>query len=132
MIFMLRGGNMIIICQILIILTFTLYAAIVELLINDGKQITAVHFIHAFQLEESFPTVPLLKLYLKNVRRNSQVKAGNVDDVATVKVCFGASLKFKSIMIVCILNVSCSALLSIICKFSFICRMMPMHENWLH
>ncbi|XP_061342539.1 FRIGIDA-like protein 3 [Gastrolobium bilobum] len=59
--------------------------AIVDLLINNGKQIAAVHFIHAFQLQESFAPVPLLKVYLKNRRRNSQVKTGSVRDVATAK-----------------------------------------------
>lgn len=51
-----------------------LQAGIVEFLINSGKQIDAVHFIHAFQLMESFPPVPLLKTYLKELRRNSQGK----------------------------------------------------------
>lgn len=41
-------------------------------MIRSGKQIDAVHFIHAFQLTESFPPVPLLKMYLKELRRNSQ------------------------------------------------------------
>lgn len=41
-------------------------------MIRSGKQIDAVHFIHAFQLTESFPPVPLLKTYLKELRRNSQ------------------------------------------------------------
>ncbi|KAK7386388.1 hypothetical protein VNO78_26590 [Psophocarpus tetragonolobus] len=59
--------------------------AVVESLINNGKQIAAVHFIHAFQLQESFPPVPLLKAYLKNRRRNSQVKTGNVRDIASAK-----------------------------------------------
>ncbi|KAL2333475.1 hypothetical protein Fmac_014688 [Flemingia macrophylla] len=59
--------------------------AVVESLINNGKQIAAVHFIHAFQLQESFPPVPLLKVYLKNRRRNSQVKTGNVRDIASAK-----------------------------------------------
>ncbi|XP_016201675.1 FRIGIDA-like protein 3 [Arachis ipaensis] len=59
--------------------------AIVDLLINEGTQIAAVHFIHSFQLEEAFPTVPLLKVYLKNLRRNSQVRAGNVGDIAIAK-----------------------------------------------
>ncbi|KAK7346933.1 hypothetical protein VNO80_21457 [Phaseolus coccineus] len=58
---------------------------VVETLINNGKQIAAVHFIHAFQLQESFPPVPLLKGYLKNRRRNSQVKTGNVRDIASAK-----------------------------------------------
>ncbi|CAK9186295.1 unnamed protein product [Ilex paraguariensis] len=47
---------------------------VVEALIDSGKQIDAVHFIHAFQLTESFPLVPLLKAYLKDLRRNSQGK----------------------------------------------------------
>ncbi|XWS33540.1 hypothetical protein CRYUN_Cryun22dG0091800 [Craigia yunnanensis] len=50
---------------------------VVELLINSGRQIDAVRFIHAFQLTESFSPVPLLKAYLKNLRRNSQGKGGN-------------------------------------------------------
>ncbi|XP_028760497.1 FRIGIDA-like protein 3 [Neltuma alba] len=49
---------------------------IVELLINDGKQIAAVHFIQAFLLNERFAPVPLLKAYLKDLRRNSQGKVG--------------------------------------------------------
>nr|XP_023921755.1 FRIGIDA-like protein 3 [Quercus suber]XP_023921756.1 FRIGIDA-like protein 3 [Quercus suber]XP_023921757.1 FRIGIDA-like protein 3 [Quercus suber]XP_023921758.1 FRIGIDA-like protein 3 [Quercus suber]XP_023921759.1 FRIGIDA-like protein 3 [Quercus suber]POE98797.1 frigida-like protein 3 [Quercus suber] len=54
---------------------------IVESLINSGKQINAVRFIHAFELTESFPTVPLLKSYLKDLRRNSQGKGGNSEGV---------------------------------------------------
>lgn len=50
---------------------------IIEALVSGGKQIDAVHFIHAFQLNESFPPVPLLKTYLKDLRRNSQGKGGN-------------------------------------------------------
>lgn len=64
-----------------------------ELLINKGKQIAAVHFIHAFQLQESFAPVPLLKVYLKNQRRNSQVKTGKVSDIASAKVCFVAEVQ---------------------------------------
>ncbi|KAJ4848820.1 hypothetical protein Tsubulata_017264, partial [Turnera subulata] len=45
---------------------------VVESLLNSGKQIDALRFIHAFQLTERFPPVPLLKTYLKDVRRNSQ------------------------------------------------------------
>ncbi|KAI9113610.1 hypothetical protein K1719_015537 [Acacia pycnantha] len=48
----------------------------VELLISDGKQIAAVHFIQAFLLNERFAPVPLLKAYLKDLRRNSQGKVG--------------------------------------------------------
>lgn len=45
---------------------------LVETLISSGRQIDAVHLIHAFQLSETYPTVPLLKAYLKELRRNSQ------------------------------------------------------------
>ncbi|KAL2906401.1 FRIGIDA-like protein 3 [Bienertia sinuspersici] len=45
---------------------------LVETLIQRGRYIDAVHFIHAFQLSEAFPPVPLLKTYLKELRRNSQ------------------------------------------------------------
>ncbi|KAK7263217.1 hypothetical protein RJT34_30804 [Clitoria ternatea] len=58
---------------------------VVESLINNGKQIAAVHFIHAFHLQESFAPVPLLKIYLRNRRRNSQVKTGSVRDIASAK-----------------------------------------------
>lgn len=50
-------------------------AGLIELLVKNGKQIEAVRFIHAFQLTESFPLVPLLKTYLKELRRNSQGKS---------------------------------------------------------
>ncbi|TYI05671.1 hypothetical protein ES332_A10G105500v1 [Gossypium tomentosum] len=50
---------------------------LVELLINSGRQVDAVRFIHTFQLTERFPPVPLLKMYLKDLRRNSQGKGGN-------------------------------------------------------
>ncbi|KAI8028968.1 Metal transporter Nramp3 [Camellia lanceoleosa] len=50
---------------------------VVEALVNSGRQIDAVHFIHAFELTERFPAVPLLKTYLKDLRRNSQGKPSN-------------------------------------------------------
>ncbi|KAM2958195.1 hypothetical protein FF2_025088 [Malus domestica] len=46
---------------------------LVESMVSGGKQIDAVRFIHVFQLTESYPLVPLLKTYLKDLRRNSQV-----------------------------------------------------------
>ncbi|CAL5422502.1 unnamed protein product [Camellia sinensis] len=49
---------------------------VIKALVNCGKQIDAVHFIHAFQLTESFPPVPLLKTYLKDLR-DSQGKPGS-------------------------------------------------------
>ncbi|GMI94102.1 hypothetical protein like AT5G48385 [Hibiscus trionum] len=50
---------------------------LVELLINSGRQVDAVRFIHTFHLTERFPPVPLLKMFLKDLRRNSQGKGGN-------------------------------------------------------
>ncbi|XP_050208104.1 FRIGIDA-like protein 3 isoform X2 [Mercurialis annua] len=50
---------------------------VIQSLVNSGKQIEAVRFIHAFQLTETFPLVPLLKTYLEDFRRNSQGKSGN-------------------------------------------------------
>lgn len=50
---------------------------VIEALIKNGRQVDAVHFIQAFQLSESFPPVPLLKTYLKDLRRNSQGRGGN-------------------------------------------------------
>ncbi|CAL5420050.1 unnamed protein product [Camellia sinensis] len=54
---------------------------VIEELVNCGKQFDAVHFIHAFQLTESFPPVPLLKTYLKDLR-NSQGKPGSFGKAA--------------------------------------------------
>ncbi|XP_059623961.1 FRIGIDA-like protein 3 isoform X2 [Cornus florida] len=51
---------------------------VVEELINNEKQIHAVHFVHSFQLTERFPLVPLLKTYLKDLRRNSQGKGSRL------------------------------------------------------
>ncbi|KAI3986995.1 hypothetical protein MKX01_039930 [Papaver californicum] len=47
---------------------------VIEALISAGKQIDAVHFVQTFKLTENFPPVPLLKTYLKDLRRNSQGK----------------------------------------------------------
>ncbi|CAN6449692.1 unnamed protein product [Victoria cruziana] len=49
---------------------------VIESLTNSGRQIDAVNFIYAFKLTETFPPVPLLKTYLKDVRRASQGKGG--------------------------------------------------------
>ncbi|XP_068655716.1 FRIGIDA-like protein 3 [Aristolochia californica] len=51
---------------------------IVETLVGTGRRIDAVHFVQAFRLAETFPPVPLLKTYLKDLRRNSQGKGGTV------------------------------------------------------
>ncbi|KAJ9562333.1 hypothetical protein OSB04_007493 [Centaurea solstitialis] len=55
---------------------------VIEELISTGKLISAVHFVHAFELVEKFPTVPLLKTYLKDLRRNSQGKRGHHSESA--------------------------------------------------
>ncbi|KAE8704122.1 Metal transporter Nramp3 family protein [Hibiscus syriacus] len=63
---------------------------VVQLLINSGRQIDAVRLIHALQLTETFPTVPLLKTYLKDLRRNSQGKGGHSGGAAGPQVDFNA------------------------------------------
>ncbi|KAI3669770.1 hypothetical protein L6452_41166 [Arctium lappa] len=55
---------------------------VIEELISTGKLISAVHFVHAFGLADRFPTVPLLKTYLKDLRRNSQGKRGQHSESA--------------------------------------------------
>ncbi|KAJ6740403.1 FRIGIDA-LIKE PROTEIN 3-RELATED [Salix purpurea] len=75
---------------------------VVESLLNDGKQIDAVRFIHAFQLTEVFPPVPLLKTYLKDLRRNSQNtqrKGGNSGGGAGVQV-DGNALELAALKVV--------------------------------
>ncbi|KAG6508071.1 hypothetical protein ZIOFF_033429 [Zingiber officinale] len=51
---------------------------LIELLQNSGRQIEAVNLAYAFELTEQFAPVPLLKEYLKEARRVSQVKAGSM------------------------------------------------------
>ncbi|CAN4080918.1 unnamed protein product [Withania somnifera] len=61
---------------------------IIEALIHNVKQIDAAHFIHSFELTKRFPLVPLLKGYLKDLRRNAQGKggnSGNAEELAAVK-----------------------------------------------
>ncbi|KAM3281362.1 FRIGIDA-like protein 3 [Capsicum chacoense] len=50
---------------------------VIEALIHSEKQIDAARLIHSFELTERFPLVPLLKGYLKDLRRNAQGKGGN-------------------------------------------------------
>lgn len=52
-------------------------AGVIQELVNAGKLIDAVHLVQAFCLTESFPPVPLLKTYLRDLRRNSQGTGGN-------------------------------------------------------
>ncbi|KAG2724276.1 hypothetical protein I3760_01G008900 [Carya illinoinensis] len=59
---------------------------VIELLISSGKQVNAVRLIHAFELTRSFPPVPLLKTYLKDLRRNSQGKGASSEGVAGVQI----------------------------------------------
>ncbi|XP_057964433.1 FRIGIDA-like protein 3 [Malania oleifera] len=52
-------------------------AGVIQELIDRGKQIDAVRFIHAFQLSESFSPMHLLEMYLQNHGKNLQEKGGN-------------------------------------------------------
>ncbi|GAB4830375.1 hypothetical protein Ancab_020012 [Ancistrocladus abbreviatus] len=51
---------------------------VIEVLINSGRQIDAVNLAFAFGLAEQFPAVHLLKSYLKDARKASSLKPGNV------------------------------------------------------
>ncbi|CAL9203560.1 unnamed protein product [Musa hybrid cultivar] len=51
---------------------------LIEVLLNSGRQIEAVNLAYAFKLTEQFPPVPLLKAYLKEAKKVSQVKAGSM------------------------------------------------------
>ncbi|EEF35133.1 FRIGIDA-like protein 3 [Ricinus communis] len=56
---------------------------VIEVLINSGRQIDAVNLAFAFELTEQFSPVPLLKSYLKEVRKTSPpVKPGNASPIA--------------------------------------------------
>uniref|UniRef100_A0A1D1YZC1 FRIGIDA-like protein n=1 Tax=Anthurium amnicola TaxID=1678845 RepID=A0A1D1YZC1_9ARAE len=54
-------------------------ADIVQKLSSKGKQLDAVRFVHAFDLADKFPAVPLVKAYLKESKRFAQelLKKGN-------------------------------------------------------
>ncbi|ONK63438.1 uncharacterized protein A4U43_C07F15160 [Asparagus officinalis] len=51
---------------------------VIESLVNSGRQIEGVNLAYAFDLTDQFSPVPLLKSYLKEVRKASQVKAGSM------------------------------------------------------
>lgn len=90
---------------------------VIDVLVRNGRQIEAVNMAYAFGLTEQFAPVPLLKAYLKDVKKTSQAKAGNTSPSAaevsnisthfqtffsdlsffqkTRKVSFGASLNSK-------------------------------------
>ncbi|XP_077252956.1 FRIGIDA-like protein [Tasmannia lanceolata] len=55
---------------------------VIEVLVNGGRQIEAVNLAFAFQLTEQFDPVPLLKAYIKEARKASQVKQGNTSPSA--------------------------------------------------
>ncbi|KAG9440230.1 hypothetical protein H6P81_020395 [Aristolochia fimbriata] len=75
---------------------------IVETLVGSGRQIDAVHFIQAFQLAETFPPVPLLKTYLKDLRRNSQGKGGTLSAAGVQNDANAQELAALKVVIKCI------------------------------
>ncbi|KAF6142400.1 hypothetical protein GIB67_033827 [Kingdonia uniflora] len=56
---------------------------LIEIFVETGRQINAVHLVQAFKLTESFPPVPILKTYLKDLRRNCQGKGQNAVGAGT-------------------------------------------------
>ena len=66
-------------------MSFLGFAGVVESLVNSGRrQIEGVNLAYAFELTDRFSPVPLLKAYLKEVRKVSQVKAGSMSPGAQV------------------------------------------------
>ncbi|XP_022758826.1 FRIGIDA-like protein 3 [Durio zibethinus] len=60
---------------------------VIEVLVNNGRQIDAVNMAFAFDLTEQFSPVPLLKSYLKEARKaSSPVKHGNASTSAQIEV----------------------------------------------
>ncbi|XVE78223.1 hypothetical protein DITRI_Ditri13aG0127400 [Diplodiscus trichospermus] len=60
---------------------------VIEVLVNNGRQIDAVNLAFAFELTEQFSPVPLLKSYLKEARKaSSPVKPGNASPTAQTEV----------------------------------------------
>lgn len=60
---------------------------VIEVLVNNGRQIDAVNLAFAFELTEQFSPVLLLKSYLKEARKaSSPVKPGNVSPTAQNEV----------------------------------------------
>ncbi|CAL9149711.1 unnamed protein product [Musa hybrid cultivar] len=51
---------------------------LIEVLLNSGRQVEVVNLAYAFKLTEQFAPVPLLKSYLKEAKKVSQVKAGSM------------------------------------------------------
>ncbi|XVE72647.1 hypothetical protein DITRI_Ditri11bG0054800 [Diplodiscus trichospermus] len=60
---------------------------VIEVLVNNGRQIDAVNLAFAFELTEKFSPVPLLKSYLKEARKaSSPVKPRNASPTAQTEV----------------------------------------------
>ncbi|XVF21250.1 hypothetical protein REPUB_Repub12eG0073900 [Reevesia pubescens] len=60
---------------------------VIEVLVNNGRQIDAVNLAFAFELTEQFLPVPFLKSYLKEARKSSSpVKPGNASPTAQTEV----------------------------------------------
>lgn len=67
---------------------------VIEVLLNSGRQIEAVNLAYAFELTEQYAPVPLLKAYLKEARKVSQIKAGNMSPGAQVGFLFAGLLQY--------------------------------------
>ncbi|XP_022771585.1 FRIGIDA-like protein 3 isoform X2 [Durio zibethinus] len=62
-------------------------SGVIELLVNNGRQIDAVNLAFAFELTEQFSPVPLLKSYLKEAKKaSSPVRLGNASLTAQTEV----------------------------------------------
>lgn len=55
-----------------------LLSGVIEVLVNSGRQMEAINLAYAFELTEQFDPVSLLKAYLKDAKKASQVKGGNM------------------------------------------------------
>ncbi|XP_068649199.1 FRIGIDA-like protein 3 [Aristolochia californica] len=55
---------------------------VIDILVNSGRKIETVNMAYAFELTEQFAPVPLLKNYLNDARKNSQIKAGSTSPSA--------------------------------------------------
>ncbi|KAJ8493949.1 hypothetical protein OPV22_015670 [Ensete ventricosum] len=51
---------------------------LINVLLDSGREIEAINLAYAFKLTEQFAPVPLLKSYLKEAKKVSQVKAGSM------------------------------------------------------
>ncbi|KAJ4756506.1 FRIGIDA-like protein [Rhynchospora pubera] len=51
---------------------------VIDVLVNTGRQIDAVNLSYAFGLTEQYAPVPLLKSYLKEVRKLSNTRSGSM------------------------------------------------------